>query len=179
MAKLASRYSTALFELASENNIDKYYDQICVLNEAICKDGEIMEYIKNPNFSSEEKFKTFEKIFKGNIKDDILGLISVVFSKNREKQLPEIFDGFIELVLENKGIMTAYVESAAPLKSGQIKKIKNKLSKNLDKQIVIKEIVDESLIGGLKITVDGHVIDGTIKKRIDDLNKMLIDNRLA
>ncbi|MCD8090706.1 MAG: ATP synthase F1 subunit delta, partial [Clostridiales bacterium] len=105
--------------------------------------------------------------------------LSGVFSKNREKQLPQIFEGFIELALESKGILTAYVESAVPLKPKYTEKIKKKLSKNLNKEIVIKEIVDESLIGGLKISVDGHVIDGTIKKQIGDLNKMLIENRLA
>ncbi|MCD8089292.1 MAG: F0F1 ATP synthase subunit delta, partial [Clostridiales bacterium] len=78
MAKLASRYSTALFRLALEKkDLDRYYDQILVLNEAVCKDEEIMEFIKNPNFSSEEKFNLFENIFKGKVEDDILGLLSV------------------------------------------------------------------------------------------------------
>ncbi len=180
MAKLASRYATALYELAKEKNAtEAYLEQVSVLNEAVCKDSEIMEFINNPNMASEEKFSLFEKVFKGNIDDDIIGLISVIFSKNRQKELPLIFNTFTDMVKESHGIVVAYVESAIRLNEKQLEEIKHKLADNLGKQIVIKARVDESLIGGLKISVDGHVIDGSIKKSIENLKKFLLKNKLA
>lgn len=180
MAKLASRYSEALFSLAKEkNSLDLFYDQIKVMNECLCKDDEVKEFIRNPKISSEDKFKVFEGIFEGKVEPELLGFLSVIFNKNREKDLNSVFEAFMERVLEEKGIVSAYVESAVPLKPSQLKEIETKLSKNLNKQIVINAKVVPELIGGVKISADGHIIDGTVRKGLDELKAMLLENRLA
>ncbi len=180
MARLASRYSAALFSLACENNkLDSYYEQIKELKSCLCDDEEIREFINNPNLSSEDKLNILKGVLEGKAEDDIVGFISVIFAKNRQSELHLIFDEFTEMVLESKGIVTAHIESAYPLSEEQKDEIKSKLSGNLNKQVIVESSIDKSLIGGLKITVDGHVIDGTIRKNIDDMKKMLLKNRLA
>ncbi|MCC8014650.1 MAG: ATP synthase F1 subunit delta [Eubacterium sp.] len=180
MAKLASRYSEALFSLAEEKNaVDLYYDQITVVNDCLCKDGEVKEFIRNPKISSEDKFKLFERIFEGKLEPELLGFLSVIFNKNREKDLGLICEAFIERVLDYKGIVNAYVESAVELKPSQLEEIKAKLSANLNKQIIVKTEVNPELIGGVKITADGHIIDGTVKKSLDELKSLLLEHRLA
>lgn len=180
MGRLASRYAQALFELAVENDsVDKSLGETETLKEALYSDGEIREFIKNPNLSSEDKFNILKNTLEGNVSDDVLGLLAVVFSKNRENELLGIFEVFAEMVNQKKGIVTALVESAVPLDDSQLDEIKNKLSKNLNKQIVIKTRIEPGLIGGLKISADGHVIDGTIKRSLDELKRTLLENRLA
>ncbi len=180
MARLASRYSAALFSLAAEKNkLDSYLEQTYALKKCLCDDEEIKGFINNPNLSSDDKLNILKGVLEGKAEDDIIGFISVIFEKNRQKELPLIFDEFTEMVLESKGIVTAHVESAYPLSDKQKDEIKTILSGNLNKQVIVESGIDKSLIGGLKITVDGHVIDGTIRKNIDDMKKMLLKNRLA
>jgi F-type H+-transporting ATPase subunit delta len=57
--------------------------------------------------------------------------------------------------------------------------IKEKLANKFNKQIEIKAVVDPALIGGVKIRVCGHLIDGTVKKQLDDIKKSLLEIRLA
>ena len=65
----------------------------------------------------------------------------------------------------------AQVVSAVKLSDAQLLKLKDSLSKNLNKQVDISNIVDPALIGGLYIQVDGCVIDRSIKKQIQDIKK--------
>ncbi|MCD7905735.1 MAG: ATP synthase F1 subunit delta [Clostridiales bacterium] len=180
MAKLASRYALALFQLAKEkNSLDSFYGQVKAMKEIMCSDEEIREFINNPKLSSEDKFKLFEGVFKGKAEPELLGFLSVIFNKNREKELDLIFRAFLEEVLEEKGIANAYVESAVPLKASQLEEIKTKLSRNLNKQIIIETKVSPELIGGVKITACGYVIDGTVRKGLNELKSRLLENRFA
>lgn len=181
MAKLVSRrYANALFELALERNqIDRFDKEVKMIYGSITDDKKFSNVLNHPQITGDEKMKMFENIFKGKISEDILGLFHLVLRKNREAELIEILSVFIDKVREYKRITTAYVSSAKPLSKTQLNDIKAKLSQNLNKQVDIEASVVPELIGGVRILVDGHVIDGTIKKQIDELKKQLAEIQLV
>lgn len=178
MAKLISkRYAVALFELAKETDkIDLFNSQVELIYNSIKNDKEFLTVLNHPRISGGEKFNLFQNIYKNNISEEILGLISIVVNKNRETEILEILETFLELVKDYKGITTAYVFSAIALNDEQLTKIKENLSKNLNKEIIIEASVKPELIGGLLINVDGKVIDNSIKRNLDDIKKSLINN---
>lgn len=178
MAKLISkRYAVALFELAKETDkIDLFNNQVELMYNSTKDDKEFLAVLNHPRISGGEKFNLFQNIYKDNISEEILGLISIVVKKNRETEILEILETFLELVRDYKGITTAYVYSAMALSDEQLTKIKENLSKNLNKEIIIKADVNPELIGGLLINVDGKVIDNSIKRNLEDIKKGLINN---
>lgn len=181
MAKLISnRYATALFELALElKKLDKFNNEVEFVYNSIINDSKFIGVLNHPQVGSDEKMSMLENIFKGNVSDEILGLFSVILRKNREAEITEILSLFLDKVKDYKGIVTAYVYSAAPLKDEQIDSIKQKLSQKLNKQVIIQTEICKDLIGGIKINVDGHVIDASIKKQIENLKKQLLNVQLA
>ena len=57
--------------------------------------------------------------------------------------------------------------------------IKNKFQyglfrKKLNLKILLKNEIDESLLGGVKVVVENHVMDGSIKNRMDLLKQELL-----
>lgn len=178
MARLISkRYAIALFELAKENNkVDLFNEEILGIYDFIKNDKEFLEVLNHPRISSNEKFAIFENAFKNKISDEILGLISVIINKNREQELLEILEIFLNLVKDFKGITTAYVYSAVKLTDEQLKNINQKLNEKLNKQVIIETYENPELIGGVLINVDGKVIDNSIKKSLEDIKKSLINN---
>ena len=65
--------------------------------------------------------------------------------------------------------ITAHVVCAAKLTNKQASTLKKVLSQKTGKQVELSSTVDPSVIGGLSIFVDEHVIDYTIKKQMRDL----------
>lgn len=178
MEKLISkRYAVALFELAKEiDKIDLFNSQIEIIFNSMKVDKEFLSVLNHPRISGSEKFNLFKNIYKDGISDEILGLISIVINKNRETEILEIFETFLNLVREFKGITTAFIYSAKELSEKQISDIKMKLSENLNKEVIIEVNIQPDLIGGMLINIDGKVIDNSIKKGLEDIKKSLVNN---
>lgn len=177
---ISKRYAEALFQLAVEKDcVDKYSQQIELMYNSLVGDSEVIRALNNPQISSDVKLGILISAFKDSADDDILGLLSVVFRKNRENELTDILDTFLSKVRDYKGFVTAVVESAAKLDNSKLEEIGNKLSHKLNKQVEIEAKVVPELIGGLRITVNGQVIDSSIKSHLESMKKVLNELQLA
>ena len=67
----------------------------------------------------------------------------------------------------------AEVRSAVPLTDDQKHRLAAALANATGKQVVVKVIVDPSVLGGLVATVGDQVIDGTVRSRLDQLKALL------
>lgn len=181
MAQLiARRYSAALFSIAAEENaIEEYESEVKTLCKIMEEDPEFLTILNHPRITSEEKAQIMEKVLKGRISDNLFGLFLLLAKKNREANILEILHAFLELAKEHKGIVTAVVESAVELTDSQLNEIKAKLSENLNKQVEMQAVLNKALIGGVKIRVDGRLIDGSIRKQLDEMKKNLMNLQLV
>lgn len=177
---ISDRYAAALFSLAVENNaVDRYEEQIKTILDVISSDNEIMKVLTHPDINGEDKMQILANTFKETVDDDVMGLFSVIMKKNREKQLVEILEIFLEKAKEYKGIKEAVVESAVPLSLEKLKTIEEKLGNKLNKQVVASCVVVPELLGGLRISIGGHIIDKTIKRQIEDMKRQMLEAPLA
>ena len=70
-------------------------------------------------------------------------------------------------------VSTAEVRSAVPLDDEQRQRIAQALSRATRKQVEVKVIVDESVLGGIVATIGDTVIDGTVRHRLDQLKEQI------
>ena len=63
--------------------------------------------------------------------------------------------------------------TAIPLDEAQMEKLKNKMAGVTGKQIVLKNQVDPSVLGGVLVRVENKQIDDTIKNRLNELTTRL------
>jgi F-type H+-transporting ATPase subunit delta len=181
MAQLISkRYAKALFDLAIETNkIDELESQSRVIREILESEKEFMQILQHPQISKEEKIQLIKDTFSSKVSDELLGLLILVVQKGRQEYLLEILNTFLDEVKEHKGIVTAVVVSAVPLKNEQLEKIKLNLTSSVKKQIQIETQVDPSIIGGLKIRVGDRVLDASISGQLQGLKASLYDMQLV
>ncbi len=180
MAQLASgRYATALFELAkSLNTLEIFEQQIKFIKEIFESDKKILELIINPRITLDEKMSVIQTIFKGNIYNELLGFFNVVFKKNRENEIMHILNRFLDMCRKEKRITVAKVTSASALTDEQKNRIADALKEKLNKHVEIEAEVDPTLIGGVRITVDGHVLDNSVRTQISVLKNQLLQMQL-
>ena len=72
-----------------------------------------------------------------------------------------------------KGEMSATITSAKVLKEEELKHINDKLKDKFSSEFNINTIVDETLIGGLKIQVGSQMIDSSIKNQLQTLKEKM------
>ena len=176
MAKLVSKvYGDALFELAKERDIlDTVYEEVLVVKKAFLP--EIIKIFNSPQINREEKNIILKNIFEGRISKEFQSFLRTVLDKNRQENYISIFDYFIGLYKEYNNIGIAYINSAIALSEVQKKNIEEKLiSTTKYNKFELNFEVDESIIGGLIIRIQDRIVDSSIKTKIYNIKKKLLE----
>ena len=98
-------------------------------------------------------------------------MLFVLVDKGRFQYYHNIVKEYKRLVDVHKGEGKGKVYSAVPLSEEQMKRFEEQASKLLQEKIRLKNVVDESLIGGVKLLVDGKIIDASLRGKLDRLSK--------
>ena len=170
-------YARALYELAKENSeLDKVEDGMNGMKTLLSDSSDFKEMILNPTVTIEEKNKVIIKIvdqysFCQTLKK-FLGFLTI---KNRLFFLNKIIDSFLNLVSSSKGKLKAKLSSSKELSKVELEKIRNELSKDFQSPIKIDYKHDPDLIGGLVIQVGSVMVDTSIKSKLKQLQKSMIE----
>lgn len=172
---VAQRYGTALFELALENNkIDEMEQEVISLKSILSNESELMELISTPKITVNNRKKVIEDIFKGKISDELLGLIDLTIHKKRQNLLPQIFEDFLLKINTHKGVVVVDVTVYTLLSNVQEIDLINKLEKLTKKTVVLKQNVDESIVGGIIIRMGDRIMNHSVKGMIGAMSKQLL-----
>ena len=182
MAKLVSKtYGEALFELAmEENKAQDLMDEIKTVQAILLENPEFDKLMMHPAIPKQEKVQVMKNVFKDRVSNELTGFLNIIITKERYGELHEIFAYFIDKVKEVQKIGVAYVTTAAPLTESQKESVCSKLlATTVYETMEMHYSVDPSLIGGMVIRVNDRVVDSSIRTKLNDLTKQLLNIQLG
>ena len=100
-------------------------------------------------------------------------LIDVLATNERLSALPEIADLFEELKAAQEGVKEATIYSAFPVDDKQRKALIEDLEARFNTRLTAEVVVDQSLIGGVKIVVGDQVLDTSVRGQLESLRLAL------
>ncbi len=172
MNQIAQTYAEALFSLGLEDKkLTKLQDEGKALSEIIHDNEDFLLLIDSRFMSREERQDIASKILK-DFDEDIVNFVKVLITNNRTNYIKDVLEAFNSLCNEYKGVKEGLIYSAFPLNKETINKIKNKISQIEGMDVELISRIDPSLIGGVKVVINSHVYDGSIKNQLE---KMQID----
>ena len=170
-------YSQALFELANESNsANDIENQVSSILELIRKSEDIKEFIKDPTNKIEDQLKIINAIsdqFKFN--ELLKKFLGLVVTKRKFFYIEKILNDFLFICSNARGEIQAELTVAKNLNENEINNIKNELSSTFGSNIKLKHKYDPSLIGGLIIKVGSTMIDTSIKNKLQQIEKKMIE----
>lgn len=168
-ADIAKRYAKAIYEVAKEN--DKIKDTYEVLNslmELYINDSEFRNFMLHPLIENSEKKDFLGKIFKDTDKTTA-DIIDYLIDKKRIEIIKYIVSEYLKLYyLENNEIEVTGIFSKE-LTNEQYELLRSKLEKKVGKKIILKIEVNGDIIGGGIIKMGDQIIDGSIKRQIENI----------
>ena len=173
----AERYSLALYELASENNVlSKVEDQSSSILNLISSSKDFSNLIKDPTNNQDDLLKVINGISDNNKFESLLkSFLSFLITKRRFFYVEQILKSFIETCSKKRGELKAELKSAKELSSDEISKITDELTKNFSSKIKLNYKYDESLIGGLVVQVGSTMVDTSIKNKLQQIENRMIE----
>ena len=172
MLEIAQNYASALLSLAvDDNKVIDYQNEVRELSKIINDNPELLLLLDSRFLTIEERREKVSEILV-NFSQDIVNFVKIIVMHNRVNYLPDILSAFNTLCNEYQDIVEGLIYTAFPLKEETINKIKTKISQIEHRDVDLKTRIDPSLIGGVKVVINSHVYDGSIKNQLE---KMQID----
>ena len=176
--RLAIRYAKSLIDLAQEQNkLEEVYTDMKLLHTLCTSSPEFANVLKSPIIKEDKKNQIIESVTTGRIGALTSSFIRLLGNKSRESNLPEIIEAFIEQYNAVKGIhkvkLTTAVELSDSMKQQFINRIK--AAENV-KDIQLETVVDESIVGGFILEMEGRLADGSIRRDLQDVQKQFLNN---
>ncbi len=171
--EIAERYAAALYAVAHEEGItDAIEAELSAIVEAVRTIPDFDRFFTHPLIPREEKVSLLEEAFPES-SEYVRNMIRLLVRNGREAYLDMIYDRFLAVRAEAEGITRVRVIAASPLTEEEKVRLKERLAEALRGPVRIEEIRDESLIAGVRLDVEGKVIDGTLRARLDALRGSL------
>lgn len=172
---VVEKYSNALFETSvSNNNADKIYSELSVISN-IFMEKSVVDFFKNPFNSSENKIAVAKSALEGKVSVEVFNFVVTLVQNERIHLIAKISENFKHQLSKSNGevhgLLICSQEPSADFK----KQLEEKLSKQLNKKVFLKSQIDQGLVSGFKIQVDGWTLDDSaqnhLKKITEDLSK--------
>lgn len=172
---IATRYATALFELAKETTALKALEaDAAALSDALAISPDLRAAIASPVVSREDQGNVIKAVCaKLGVSDLMANTLALMSEKRRLFVLPQLLTHLADLIAAEKGEVTAEVTAARALSAAQSKKLAETLKARVGKTVKLKTTVDESLIGGLVVKLGSTMIDTSVKAKLAALQNAM------
>jgi F-type H+-transporting ATPase subunit delta len=172
---IATRYATAIFEIAKENNdLDALETGVNDLDVALAESADLRGLIRSPIISRDDQGAVISAISKKMKLPPVLQNSLALMARNRRLfVLPQLIATLRTLLAEERNEVTADVVSAKALTAAQSKKLAETLKARMGKTVTMNATVDESLIGGLIVKVGSKMIDTSVRSKLNSLQNAM------
>jgi len=172
--KIAKRYAKALLEsFKTSRKALHCLDELREINDRINSSSELTELLDFPQVSrfstlyeSGMELKKFSSITQS--------FLRILMDKERLKLLSEIIESFEEMIWKSENTSLVKVISAMPLSKKINDGLRSGLKEKLGRDVVLKNEIDPSLIGSIRLEMGDKVIDGSVSARLVRIKKSIV-----
>lgn len=172
LATIARPYAEALFRALGGDNAQALAAQLEAVGQ-VSGNPQLRQFADSPKVSAQQVFDLVSSVVNATLSPKISNLLKVVIDNGRLVALPEIAAQFRALVNASSGISDATIFSAFALEASTLDETVATLEKRFGRKLNATVVIDESLIGGIRVVVGDEVLDTSIKARLEQMKVAL------
>jgi len=170
---IANRYGEGFISYAKTNiGIEKAVDEFKNLQFIISQNPEFQDFLENLEITYHEKCEVVDNVLK-DFSEEIRQFLKLLLDNRRINCLTDIAD-YIRMAYAYGEAVEAVLKSTYPLDLVVIQKIKSRLENILKKKLNLYLELDPEILGGVQVIIGNTVIDGSLRRRLDELSEKLM-----
>jgi F-type H+-transporting ATPase subunit delta len=171
----ALAYAQSVLELANEQKqAEAIGAELATIKQLVDENPSFREVLSNPAISVEERARLLSNLFRGKASPLVFNLLGVLNEKNRLALLPQVAQGYGDLLDEQLGKVEVDITVARKLSPEQLEKARQRISAALGRDAVIHQYVDENVIGGAVLRVGDKLIDASVRYQLQAMKEQLL-----
>lgn len=169
--KAALRYAKALLALAQDKKVaSQVNDDMSIVLNTVSQSIELQELLNSPVVHPEVMNKTLNALFP-KVSKESSNLFATLISNKRVDLLYHVANKYVALYAEANGDQTAVVTTAVALEGDLKVKVLDKLKSLTGKNVTVKNIIDESIIGGFILRVGDLQYNASVANQLNKLKR--------
>lgn len=174
---VSERYGNALFEASLEGGfLEEINGQVVGLAKILADEPTYLKMLSSPVVDKQKKHDVIDKTLKASLHPFLYNFTLILVDNKRFADFSGITEVFVRLYDEHNNILRVTVISATTLSSGQLDKLKAKLEKKYDKKVILDNVIDETVVGGIKLKYNNTEVDGTVVSQLNAMKKQIKDS---
>lgn len=141
---------------------------------AVTSNAELELALRSKLADPAQKAALVDRLLAGKASVQTEAVVRQLVLQPRGRTIREALRESARIVADQSGHSIATVTSARALPAAQLEQLQTVLSAKYGMRLKINEIVDATVIGGVRVQVGDDVIDGSISRRINDLRLQLV-----
>lgn len=168
----STAYAEALLALAAaEGDVQAVTDELFAVAQAVESDEQLRATLTDVRLPAERRAQVIEDILEGKATGTTIALASMVVANGRGGDLPDIAREMARIAAEGTGAVVAEARSAVALTDEQVSRLESALTAKLGRTVTVRNIVDETVMGGVVTQIGDEVIDGSVRSRLNQLRE--------
>ena len=169
----ARRYAEAAFEIAErDGSVDAWLTALAIAEERLTS-PEAMRLLSNPAIPAASRVEVLLHLLGDDVRGAPRNLLALMVRRGRFEQLPAVSREFRRLHLRREGIVEATVTTASALGTADVEALRQRLETLTGKRVELQPLVDPELLGGVSVRIGDHLIDGSVRGRLERLRTEL------
>jgi F-type H+-transporting ATPase subunit delta len=171
---VARRYARALFAAAAARDaLDAVAVDLAAVRQFLQTETRVRSLLTIPLMTIGEEQALIERLFGGRVHALVIELLQLLLEKKRFGILADVQDAFAARLDQERGIRRARVTSAVVLPEDLAERLRGALAAHTGAQVVLERQVDARLIGGLRVQLGDEVIEGSVRRALENLRAAL------
>lgn len=175
---IARRYAKAIVAVAQEQNtLEQTGDELRLLR-ALAEDPQIAQGLANPLLSATARRGLARGIAEQlKLQPNMRDFLSLLADHRRLDQLVGIADQYERILDQMMGRVRATITSSAPLSPEQVGALVGALGRRTGRTVLAEERVDQALLGGVVVDIEGKIYDGSLRTQLETLATSIAGGR--
>ncbi|KGE20375.1 F0F1 ATP synthase subunit delta [Paenibacillus wynnii] len=173
---IAKRYAKALYSAAVEQGITlEVEEQLKAIVETLHLDAEVKRFIIAPRISQSDKLAVLRTVLQDKLSPMVMNTVELLVERGRTDIFPDLLATYIKIEGDALGIGDATVYSTYELSETEQAAVAAEFGQLVNRTIRVTNVVDKSLLGGLKVYIGDTLYDGSLSGKLERLEKSFND----
>jgi F-type H+-transporting ATPase subunit delta len=172
---LAKEYGEGLYELARDEHVlEELHGELTDISALLKAQPDFIRLLCSRAIERDKRLRVVDETFRDEAHIFIVNYMKLLVEKERFDCFLESAEWFHQRYNEDFGIVEACVTSAMPLSDNETEALRQKLQQMSKKKVHLITRVDPSVIGGVRVEMEGKRYDNTIQNKLDRMKQSLV-----
>jgi F-type H+-transporting ATPase subunit delta len=167
-------FADRLFQEAERReSIDELEDEVVRFAHIVEANRGLRQVLGDPNRPVGQRVALISDLLRDKVKPATARLVEYVLKAGHIRDLAATLEWVAGLAADERGRRVANVRSAVELDEGEYARLTQALERTAGRPVEVRVQIDPSLLGGMAVEIGDTVIDGSVRRRLDQLRERL------